>query len=276
MVLSNSSKHIPSSSQSKVNILSESKIDKTIQFFLLLFHIEINVQKSCIYDLQWLNSSQLVCGGGDQSISIFDVNTCERIATLKGHSESVKSIANLPSNPFLVGTGSRDGSVLIFDIRFNRTTDPADNEALIRSVNCIQPAHFIDNQSTQLHHRSTRISNALKSRTSALNSSPMSSQSSHHSHSTANKKPSPVSCVAFQSEHLIVSAGATDGLIKVWDLRKIYPSKKHIDQIPLYIFDNQTNSFAAMSSNHLKPIYLFRLKCDFIFEKLIIKDFYVC
>lgn len=101
--------------------------------------LEISAQKSCIYDLQWLNSHEIACGGGDQHVSIFDVNTCVRLAILKGHTESVKSITQLASNPFVIASGSRDGSVLIFDVRFNRTSDAADpNVSYIRAVNTIQ------------------------------------------------------------------------------------------------------------------------------------------
>ena len=143
-----------------------------------------------------------------------------------------------------MGSGARDGAVLIYDIRFNRSTDPSNNESSIRSVNNIQHAHFIDNPPSNLNSRSSRFSNVLKPRSSILNSSPISnsphSPSNNSTHSSI-KKPSPVACVSFQNEHTIVSAGATDGLIKVWDLRKIYSSKKIIDQSPLYVFENQSN-----------------------------------
>ena len=110
-----------------------------IHFTRFLYIAEFNAQKSCIYDLQWLNSHELACGGGDQTVSIFDANTCTRLALLKGHTESVRSITHLDSNPSVIATGSRDGSVLIFDVRFNRSSDPADSSiSYIRAVNSIQ------------------------------------------------------------------------------------------------------------------------------------------
>ena len=97
------------------------------------------------------------------------MNTCTRLAVLKGHTESVKSIAVIPQNQFVIATGSRDGSILIFDTRFNRTTNQTDtnNEqqqvSNIRSVNSIQPAHFIDNNNNNnnsiLAHKSNRSTN---------------------------------------------------------------------------------------------------------------------
>lgn len=100
------------------------------------------------------------------------------------------------------------------------------------------------------------MGNVLKTKHSNINNS-FNSQPSL-------KKASPVASVLFQNEHTIVSAGATDGLIKVnlslffcfwiknyiergnfkkvWDTRKIYMSssvKKNVDPSPLYIFDNQ-------------------------------------
>lgn len=228
---------------------------------------EFSVQNSCIYDLQWLNSHEIACGGGDKTVNLYDLNTGTRTALLKGHTESVKSVSLIPNNQFVIASGSRDGSVLIFDTRFNRHQTEASNSgneetcASIKSVNQIQIAHFIDsNHSTsspstsltpsRASSRATAHSNILKSKSSSLNQS-------HHHVNHSLKRPSPIACVAFQNEHLLVSAGATDGLIKVWDIRKIYSSssaKKHIEPLPLYIFDNQLKKNSSTSSPTAKLI----------------------
>ena len=194
--------------------------------------------------MQWLNGHELACGGGDQFISVYDINTCTRLAMLKGHSESVKSITLVPLNPFVIASGSRDGSVLVFDTRCNRHTEDTDpNVSYIRAVSSIQPAHFIDTNgsgnltsSSSAANRNFSVrSNVLKSKSS--NSTMLSSPSGLAS-VMQSKRPSPVACVSFQNEHLLVSAGATDGLIKVWDIRKIFARKNH-ENLPVFVFDNQ-------------------------------------
>jgi len=183
------------------------------------------------------------------------MNTCSRLAVLKGHTESVKSIAVIPQNPYVIATGSRDGSILIYDTRFNRTIDTAttnnnNNEQVsnIRSINSIQPAHFIDNNTNNTlssHSTNNSAAKSNRSTTTSLttNSNILKSKSSNQtsSNSTIVKRASPVACVLFQNDNYLVSAGATDGLIKVWDIRKIHSSKQKqsIETLPVYIFDNQ-------------------------------------
>lgn len=160
---------------------------------------------------------------------------------LKGPTESIKSLSSIPNNPFVVASGSRDGAILMFDIRCNKTQpllgvdSQNGSECLpyIRSMNGIQKAHFIDDpNATPTGGRS-----ALKNKTTNLNSPKI---------NLTAKKPSPVSCVAYQNENTLVSAGATDGLIKVWDTRKMYSclSKKlnSTDTYqPLCMLDNRLN-----------------------------------
>lgn len=214
---------------------------------------EFNAQKSCIYDLQWLNSHEIACGGGDQHVSIIDVNTSVELALLKGHTESVRSIAKLPLNPFVLASGSRDGSILIFDVRFNRTADTQDSGvSYIRAVNNIQKAHFVeDSFSSPIGNKTgkfslnNRFANVLKTKSSNLNNLNIVNNSS--------KRSSPVASICFQNDNLLISAGATDGLIKVWDTRKMYTitsNKKNYDNSPLYVFDNTAKNvnFAAAST----------------------------
>lgn len=84
-------------------------------------------------------------------------------------------------------------------------------------------AHFVeDTLSNSSAHKlsrlnafntSSRLGNVLKTKHSNINNSFSTQQSL--------KKASPVASVLFQSDHMIVSAGATDGLIKVNLVKKI-------------------------------------------------------
>lgn len=62
-------------------------------------------------------------------------------------------------------------------------------------------------------------------------------------------KPSPVSTVLFYNDQILVSSGAIDSHIKLWDLRKTHTiSKKIPDPIPLVSFNPQTNQNKGYSN----------------------------
>ncbi len=178
---------------------------------------EIAAQKSCIYDLEWLNRNELACGGGDQIVSIYDVNTGVRTSILKGHTESVKSLSQ-SVNPFVIASGSRDGTILVYDLRCNKnqtlveqidnfSNEPNQSVTYIRSINSLQ---FVLSAQSSVASSGRGVGvNILKSKTAATLNSPLSPALS------STKRSSPVSCVLFQSENFLASAGATDGLIKV-------------------------------------------------------------
>lgn len=179
----------------------------------------------------------MACGGGDQFVSVYDVETSQRIAVLRGHTESVKSVSSIPDNPHIIASGSRDGTVLVFDLRCNKyqptneivtelSIDP--ESTCIRAVNALNKAHFTQTSSF------TPQRSILKSKASNINSPSVQHQI---------KKSSPVACVLYQNDHYLFSAGVTDGLIKIWDTRKIYShsSKKLVEPVPVQIFDYQAD-----------------------------------
>jgi WD40 repeat protein len=62
-------------------------------------------------------------------------------------------------------------------------------------------------------------------------------------------RPSPISTALFYDEHFLVSSGAIDSHIKLWDLRKTYSiSKKIPDPIPVVSFNPQTNQNKGYSN----------------------------
>jgi WD40 repeat protein len=226
-----------------------------------------------------LSRDQLACGGGDQIVNIYDVTTAQCLSILNGHTESIKAISTLDDNPFLLATGGRDGSILIFDTRCNRlktpiqttnnqNTDDYSHIYSIRSINNIYKAHFFDSNPQTPHSTASATNrninnNILRTRTTNISTN-NTSCSNHKINSSLSlsKKATPVSCVLFQNESLVVSAGVTDGSIKVWDIRKLYlptshQSKHHRvhgsqvnsqEATPLHIFDNPSNNNETLSS----------------------------
>jgi WD40 repeat protein len=186
------------------------------QFALISFCLrfeEENVQKNCIYDLIWLNRNDIACGGGDKNISIVDTETFEQKLLLKGHSESVKSLATLRQNTNLLASASRDSSILVYDLRFNKNTD-----GTLHAINTIQSAHMCSQPSQQAKTPSKTPSKTLKF--------------------ASAKAKSPVACIVYHNEHMLISCGAIDNQIKIWDLRKTY-SNRFIEPQPLHILNNE-------------------------------------
>ncbi|CAF0882115.1 unnamed protein product [Brachionus calyciflorus] len=239
-----------------LNFLSVADENGCIKLFRtypkLILTKEIAAQKSCIYDLEWLSSNHLACGGGDQFVSVYDIQTSQRTAVLRGQTESIKSITSIPQNPFVLASGSRDGSVFVFDIRCNKYQPTVEiiNElnidaesCLFRAINTLNKAHYtetlpVNNQRSILKSKASNIS------------TPHSPSVNHHNQ---NRKSSPVACVLFQNDHFLISAGVTDGLIKVWDTRKIYTStsKKPHEPTPVYTFDYQSDSACKKGFSNL-------------------------
>jgi denticleless len=185
---------------------------------------------------------RLACAGGDEHISVYDVEKQKRTHLLKGHTESIKSLSAQPnSNNQVLASASRDGSLIIFDLRCNKTQFTIQNPIeysncdsdtlLVRHVNQIQKAHF------ELNDQQKQQRGALKSK--HLN---------QQQQLANNRKHLPLSSLIYHTENQLISAAATDELIKVWDTRKIYSinhhSAKHnhqqLEPRPLYTFDQST------------------------------------
>ncbi|GAB1600829.1 denticleless protein homolog [Argonauta hians] len=157
---------------------------------------------NAIFDLAWMeNEHKLLTASGDQSVVLWDALNQQKIQTFKGHSRSVKSVNFSPSNNSIFCSGSRDGNILIYDTRVNS------KDGFMRSVNGIKNAHSIG---PEVH---------LKK--------------SHRNKSNDNRQQS-VTAVLYQTDNLLVSAGAINSTVKVWDLRKC--GNLNQDPVPAYTF----------------------------------------
>jgi denticleless len=73
---------------------------------------------NAIFDVAWLASdSQLLTASGDQTCRLWDLQTVQCLATARGHTGSIKSVATRESSPYLFATGGRDGCVMLWDSR---------------------------------------------------------------------------------------------------------------------------------------------------------------
>ncbi|XP_071963595.1 denticleless protein homolog [Antedon mediterranea] len=152
---------------------------------------------NAIFDLAWLNdSSKLVTASGDQSAVVWDIEKHVSIATMKGHSCSLKSIAVSKHNNSIMATGARDGNVMVWDLRCHQRENGS--YAPVKMIHCAHtdPAVLKPPKSK----RRRRLSETKPARDSQQS----------------------VTSVVFQDENFLLTSGATDGSIKMWDLRKSY------------------------------------------------------
>lgn len=71
-----------------------------------------------INDLKWSpGDAYIACGGGDSTVTIYDVRANSRSTILTGHTDSVKSVEWGKDNPKLLHSGGRDGDVITWDLR---------------------------------------------------------------------------------------------------------------------------------------------------------------
>ncbi|XP_069681957.1 protein lethal(2)denticleless isoform X2 [Periplaneta americana] len=164
---------------------------------------------NAIFDLAWMEDElKLVSVSGDHTAVLWDVSVSpfRELQRFKGHTRSVKTVAFRPQDKAVFATGARDGVIMVWDIRSNQGPlwDKPDN--------------FISNS----HHAAGQ-----GTPTSA------SSRNSRRSKSTSSSRANSITGLVFQDQDCLLSCGAGDGLIKVWDLRKNYSAYRR-EPLPCY------------------------------------------
>ncbi|XP_029966209.1 denticleless protein homolog [Salarias fasciatus] len=166
--------------------------------------------ENAVFDIAWVpGESQLVTAAGDQTARLWDVRSGDLLGSFKGHLCSLKSVAFSPSEKAVFSTGARDGNIMVWDTRCSK------KDGYYRQVKQISGAHnkFEPNPPSK----------TKKKRGSMRGMAPsVDTQQS-------------VTVVLFRDEHTLVSAGAVDGVIKMWDLRKNYTAHCQ-DPVPLQMY----------------------------------------
>ncbi|KAL6960553.1 hypothetical protein U1Q18_038316 [Sarracenia purpurea var. burkii] len=144
-------------------------------------------QENAIFDVCWIKEdTNIVTASGDQSIKVWDAQEKKCIATLMGHTGSVKSICSHPTNLDLIVSGSRDGSFALWDLRCSKVRN---GKFFVTSLADVRGAHI----------------------------------SPHGKRVRRAKVPSMsvTSVLYLKDEISIATAGAVDSVVKFWDTRNL-------------------------------------------------------
>ncbi|CAG9862850.1 unnamed protein product [Phyllotreta striolata] len=232
----------------------------------------IRAHNNAIFDLAWTSdASNIITASGDHTTKLYDVQSGELrpISTFCGHSRSIKTVAAEPDDPAVFATGGRDGTIIVWDRRFNQTGRSVDLP--FGSINHCEDASRCFSRSDKVIIDNSHAVKMFKSNKSKCNKTnkinafygtesnsfdPNESQSSptcsrfnsnesqssgNHSGNELNGSPRSINSrrrnskktwtyssaksvtgLAFQSSNTLISCGAGDGAIKIWDLRKHY------------------------------------------------------
>ncbi|EDW85600.1 uncharacterized protein Dwil_GK23072 [Drosophila willistoni] len=157
---------------------------------------------NAVFDLEWApGQMRFVSASGDHTARLWEVtgSSIRGLNSYVGHTRSVKTAAFKRTDPAVFATGGRDGAILIWDIRANLNMDLTS-----RVDNCIYSGHT-GGPGTPMSQRKQRT------RTPKMASANTSSS---------------ITGLAFQDNDTLISCGAGDGVIKVWDLRRNYTAYK--------------------------------------------------
>lgn len=101
-----------------------------------------------IFDVKWNNSDELLATcSGDHTTRLTSVETQKTLHILRGHRATVKCVAWDPNHNDILTTGSRDGSICLWDLRVaeNRTQE-SEEQSIVQPVATLLGAH--DNETT--------------------------------------------------------------------------------------------------------------------------------
>ncbi|KAK5644268.1 hypothetical protein RI129_008113 [Pyrocoelia pectoralis] len=150
------------------------------------------IHNNAIFDIAWMpKTTKLVTASGDHMAALLDVGQNGVVCErmFQGHKRSLKTVACCTDADSIFATGSRDGRLIVWDTRVGTNEFFGVTDILI-------PLSHVQ-----------RVPGRLRD---------VSASSS-------------VTGVIFKDSNTIISCGAGDGIIKVWDMRKTYYS---LDKIP--------------------------------------------
>ncbi|KAK0230533.1 WD40-repeat-containing domain protein, partial [Armillaria fumosa] len=177
----------------------------------------IQAHDNGVFDVKWDDSdTRLATASADQSTRILCLSTSTVLHSLRGHTSTVKSISWDPSNPALLSTGGKDGSICFWDLRVGESCMGDESLPPILSI------HGAHEERAPL-------------------------ESSKRRKSTPSNKTITSLIYSDTSPHNLISSGSYNGVLRCWDVRSLTNSKKKIPnyklQQPLFASSEDPTSF---------------------------------
>ncbi|KAJ1997421.1 hypothetical protein GGI04_005412 [Coemansia thaxteri] len=99
------------------------------------------VHDNSAFDLEWsLDNTRMVTASADETCRLWDVEQQKLLGMFSGHTQTVRSISWRHGDQHCFSTASRDGSIMMWDLRANKVK--TGDEYVCRPVNTISRAHF--------------------------------------------------------------------------------------------------------------------------------------
>ncbi|XP_030758524.1 protein lethal(2)denticleless-like isoform X1 [Sitophilus oryzae] len=153
---------------------------------------------NAIFDLSWMfDQMQIVTASGDHTSKLFDFGDGDfrQVRLFCGHSRSVKTVTFRKEDSSVFATGSRDGNIILWDTRTEQHSFIGVPDRIILNSHAGKDTHTPSKSRKKLQ---SCVNSGIKS----------------------------VTGLVFQDYNTLISCGAGDGMIKVWDLRKTYSTLK--------------------------------------------------
>uniref|UniRef100_A0A182QCD0 WD repeat-containing protein 55 homolog n=1 Tax=Anopheles farauti TaxID=69004 RepID=A0A182QCD0_9DIPT len=166
---------------------------------------------NAVFDIAWMpNEMKLVTASGDHMAKLWTLAEADTLCTqmFRGHYRSVKTVAFRPDDAAVFATGGRDGAILIWDTRAQFSTS-----VVIQADNCIYSGHAGGPGTPSSHRKRSRQTPKI----------PVQGCSSS------------ITGLVFREGNTLISCGAGDGMVKVWDTRRHYTNHQR-DPMPKHTF----------------------------------------
>ncbi|CAD0046202.1 unnamed protein product [Aureobasidium pullulans] len=149
---------------------------------------------------------------------IVDMHTQQTRYVMHSHTSSVKQVRFQPGNDSIVATSSRDGSVMIWDLRCRGQDAPVVDYAV-----SFEPGNSM-------------VNSARRANTVTYASSVNSMRDAHGLQQESRRSDISVTAVSFLSDsrsHLLLTATEANASVKLWDLRGKYTSRRNGPSVPV-------------------------------------------
>ncbi|XP_008548924.1 protein lethal(2)denticleless [Microplitis demolitor] len=167
---------------------------------------------NAIFDINWMpGEMKLITASGDHSIKLWDVDE-EKITllnTFNCHDRCVKTAIFRPEDKSVFVSGARDGNIFFWDIRAKHPHDNPKPDSGIYNAHGITKVATTNNNNSRSRHRRRSL--------------------------VSGDRAQSITGLAFQDNNTLISCGAGDGIIKIWDMRKHYTIHKK-EPIPKHTF----------------------------------------